>query len=420
MQHRTLISKARILLARTLVTLLTLALCFVGLEALLRVVYSENQSRDWSVFHPTRGWALAPGDYWFKPPRETTKIDIHINELGFRSQLSNSGQARRSIVVLGDSFVFAKESRSEAMFSERLEGLLKPHVPDGVEVLNAGVPGYGTAQQLLFVRELYRVQNSRPDIFLLMFFTNDTLDNLCLSYGNLTPEPIRPCFTLDETGQAVLMKLPENLPDFEDDTLVAAARQGRQELKTLSLGKAWAEEWVQTKPAFVAILTRLGLSPRIARMPGLLNAWYRPEVVQNGMTLTSALITQMDQEIREKGGQLVVSMVPSPFQVYPETYLPLLRQSFPDNPAVGLFAADVTKSQRLVRELCEKAGIPFQDLLPVFSEHRENALFIPRDGHLTHAGHKLMSESLLPFVLKTMARNQTAGDSSRVVNLPSN
>ena len=52
-----------------------------------------------------------------------------------------------------------------------------------------GIPGYGTAQELLFMRELLQRHRVRPDLVVQVFFTNDILDNRCLSYGNLTALP---------------------------------------------------------------------------------------------------------------------------------------------------------------------------------------------------------------------------------------
>ena len=68
--------------------------------------------------------------------------------------------------------------------------------------------------------------------------------------------------------------------------------------------------------------------------------------------------------------------------------------------------------QRLVREMCAKAGVPFLDLLPTLLEHRETSLFIPRDGHLTRAGHKLVSEALLPFVMEHLPQDGAGKDPS--------
>jgi len=314
-------------------------------------------------------------------------------------------------MVLGDSFVLSKESQYSEAFPQRLEDLLNDRIAGGVEVMNAGVPGYGTGQELLLVRELYERHRIRPDVFLLMFFTNDILDNLCLSYGDLKFQPVRPCFTLDPVRQLILAKLPENLPDYEDDALAAQAVQPG--VKTFSIARAWIEEWIQTKGEWVGLLSRMGLGPQVPRMPGLLNAWYRDQVVQPGAPLTAALIAQMRKEIQEHGGELIVSMIPSPFQIYPETYGPLLRNSFPGDSVVERFQSDIFRPQRLVREMCLEAGVPFQDLAPILTEHRNMPLFIPRDGHLTHVGHRVAGEALLPFVLEHMSKGARTVTDSR-------
>ena len=59
---------------------------------------------------------------------------------------------------------------------------------------------------------------------------------------------------------------------------------------TISLVKAWGENWMQTKPGLVSFLSGWGMTPRVGRVPGVLNAWYRDEVLQTGVPLTSALI----------------------------------------------------------------------------------------------------------------------------------
>jgi hypothetical protein len=318
-------------------------------------------------------------------------------------------------VVLGDSNVFAFGTALEETFPDRLKRLLDDRVGAGWDVINAGVPGYGTSQELLLTRELSAEHHLNADIYLLMFFTDDPLDNLCLSYGDLIPEPVRPSFALDERGSPVLKQLPVNDRDYEDDTLIAARRAAQRQamgFRTISLVKAWGENWMQTKPGLVSFLSELGMTPRVPRMPGVLNAWYRDKVLQAGVPLTSAIIAQMQQEIHDRGGQLLVSMVPSPLQVYPETYVPLLEQSFPDDPVIDRFRQDKERPQRLVREMCAKAGVPFLDLLPTLLEHRETSLFIPRDGHLTRAGHKLVSETLLPFVMEHLPKDGADKDLS--------
>ena len=396
-----------------MIVVLTVIACFAALEFVLQRYYS-TQTGKWTAFDSMRGWRLVPGEYWSKPPGEVNKVAIIINDFGLRSHsLSAPRSNTKNIVVLGDSFTFAPGTALEETFPDRLMRLLNDRVGGGWDVINAGVPGYGTSQELLLTRELSAEHHLNADIYLLMFFTDDPLDNLCLSYGDLTPQPVRPSFALDERGSPVLKQLPVNDRDYEDDTLIAARRAARRQamgFRTISLVKAWGEDWMQTKPGLVSFLSELGMTPRVPRMPGVLNAWYRDKVLQAGVPLTSALIAQMQKEIHDRGGQLLVSMVPSPFQVYPETYVPLLEQSFPGDPVIDRFSQDKERPQRFVREMCAKAGVPFLDLLPTLLEHRETSLFIPRDGHLTSAGHKLVSETLLPFVMEHLPKDGAGKD----------
>jgi lysophospholipase L1-like esterase len=410
--------KARIFMLRLTITALVASLVFMALELLLDKYYLPGHAQHWTAFHPERGWALVPGDYWVKSLRDMNKIPIHINQLGLRARddTEEMPPKRTRITILGDSFVFASGSTLEESFPQRLENLLSQRTTGGVEVVNAGVPGYGTGQELLLLRELFHAHQIRSELYVLMFFTNDILDNLCLSYGDLLFQPVRPCFTLDANGTPQLTKLPEHIPNYQDDALVTA-RPGQFGERTVAVARAWAEQWLQSEPRLVAFFTRLGMSPQVGRMPGIVNAWYRHDVLRKGVPLTAALLAQMKKEIAQQGGQLIVSMVPSPFQIYPETYIPLLKQTFSD-PAVDDFSWDPRRPQRLVREMCEKAGVPFQDLLPTLLEHRDTPLVIPRDGHLTRAGHKLVSEALLPFVLEYLGHNDQTTALSHSVRQP--
>jgi GDSL-like Lipase/Acylhydrolase family len=408
----------RIFLIRGAITLLVASATFGALEVLLDKYYLEGQSQNWTTFHAERGWALTPGDYWVKSPRDMNKIAIHINPYGLRSRNSAADVPKhRRVTILGDSFVFARESTFDDSFPQRLETLLNQRMSGGAEVVNAGIPAYGTGQELLLVKELFRRYGFRSDLYLLMFFTNDTLDNLCLSYANLQFQPVRPCFELAASGEPKLTKLPEYLPHYQDDALVTA-RPSQFGQRTAATLRAWAEQRLQAEPRLVDFFTRLGMTPQLGRMPGIVNAWYRDDVLRKGVPLTAALLVEMKREIEAQGGRLLVSMVPSPFQIYPETYIPLLREAFPFDIAVADFSADIRRPQRLVRELCEKAGVPFQDLLPTLLEYRATPLIIPRDGHLTRAGHKLVSEVLLPFVLAHADHNDKSTALLRDGRLP--
>ena len=81
----------------------------------------------------------------------------------------------RRIVVLGDSFTMGYEVGAEETYASILERELRAR-GNSVEALNAGVSGFGTAEQFLYLeRELFRYQ---PDVVVLSFYTNDYSDNV--------------------------------------------------------------------------------------------------------------------------------------------------------------------------------------------------------------------------------------------------
>lgn len=79
------------------------------------------------------------------------------------------------VLALGDSHTQGYEVRQDQTFSAVLERALGAH---GIkaEVLNAGVSGFSTAEELVYLEaEGYKYQ---PDVVVLAFFANDYEDNL--------------------------------------------------------------------------------------------------------------------------------------------------------------------------------------------------------------------------------------------------
>src|SRR5262245_18504544 len=93
---------------------LTLGFCFGVLELGLGRYYSDEQSGKWSGFHPTRGWALVPGTYWTKPVEMFRKFPIRVDDRGLRAHTVPADVKRPAgLLVLGDSFTFARETPTE-------------------------------------------------------------------------------------------------------------------------------------------------------------------------------------------------------------------------------------------------------------------------------------------------------------------
>jgi hypothetical protein len=105
-------------------------------------------------------------------------VEFRINNQGMRADRDyayEKPEGVQRIVCLGDSFTAGYEVEQDETFSAVLERELNAR-GYRVEVLNAGVSGFSTAEQLLYLeRELYRYD---PDVVVLSFFANDLADNV--------------------------------------------------------------------------------------------------------------------------------------------------------------------------------------------------------------------------------------------------
>ena len=125
-------------------------------------------------------WGLRyndPGAHYTHTSPDVT-VSFRINAQGMRSDVDYPHEkpaGRRRIVCVGDSFTIGYEVESDQCFAKVLEAKLRADGID-VEVLNAGVSGYSTAEAVLYVeRELLEYA---PDVIVASFFINDLVDNV--------------------------------------------------------------------------------------------------------------------------------------------------------------------------------------------------------------------------------------------------
>ncbi len=123
------------------------------------------------VYDDQLGWAHKKGQKGHFDHRDFS-INVYINSDGFRDSeypLPKTGKKR--MLVIGDSFGWGYGVEHNEIFCEIIEQN-HPHW----EVINASVSGYGTDQQLLFLRE--RGLEYQPDVVLLLFSKNDFQNNI--------------------------------------------------------------------------------------------------------------------------------------------------------------------------------------------------------------------------------------------------
>ena len=109
--------------------------------------------------------------YELRPGFSSEKYSI--NSMGFRDHeysVEKDPDTFR-IVVLGDSIIWGHGLSLEHTFAKQLNNLLNGVVKQKIEVLNFGVSGYSTQQEV----ELYRIKASRfePDLVIVGYCLND-------------------------------------------------------------------------------------------------------------------------------------------------------------------------------------------------------------------------------------------------------
>ena len=131
------------------------------------------------LYDPVLGWRNIPN--W---SATTKNRQLTINSHGLRDREYEYEKPHdcQRILVLGDSYVWGYGVSDQEVFTEVLESNFQ-QASRKIQVINTGVSGWGTDQQLLYlVRDGLKYQ---PDIVLLAFFiVNDPKNNMCsVQYG---------------------------------------------------------------------------------------------------------------------------------------------------------------------------------------------------------------------------------------------
>lgn len=333
---------------------------------------------------------------WTNLQREFDTL-VTINSKGLRDReftYEKPGGAFR-VLALGDSFVEALQVNLEDTFSKRLEALLDANRPDGYpayEIINAGVSGYATDNELLLY--LNEGQKYQPDLVLLTLLpNNDILDNSYALGGG------RPYFTLEGSELVLHSEAPAVGPARE--SLFRAVRGWLH--RHLKVYRIAADAAVRN--------TRMRQVLRDAGLLGITNldvpgdylreyVLFGPDLsgeFQDAWELTQALLLRLRQEARQRQARFAVVLIPYAFQVYPDRWEAILREY----PPMQGKAWDLSKPDRMVMQFLDQHEIPYIHLLPIMEAEavRGASLYFSHDGHLNEAGHQVVARAIYEFLL---------------------
>jgi len=325
-------------------------------------------------------YAWADGTLRHRPSFEYTYTrsefsgTVRFNSMGLRGEevapARSPGVPR--VLFLGDSFVEGKQVGEKEVLTAVLQALAADEGRP-LEVINAGVAGYGTGEELILWQRLGRRLN--PDLVLIGFYPNDVRNNAD-----------RRLFELKEGRPAQAREPP--LPKVRwiyDARRYLSSHSHLYMLGNLALDELAAGRRAEARDR--------GQSPQagepleaeevFARIPS--------RQVEEGWRLTLALLEELRSQVEAAGARFAVVVFPTRFQVDDALWEEHARK-------IGLEPDqyDLRIPQRALGQWSAAAGVTLLDLLEPFrSGNVSNTFYYRLDAHWNPAGHRLAAESIL-------------------------
>jgi hypothetical protein len=242
-----------------------------------------------------------------------------ISPAGFRDmeRFLDKPEGVYRVAVLGDEHAEALDTPMRRTWWWQLGGRLEACGFRNVEVLNFGVGGYSTAQELVMLQTT--AMRYRPDLVLVQFSSGDDVADNSFS---LAADKLRPFFILDQRGVA---RFDES---FSFDPAFDRYMQTRYRLGLEIADHSRAFQLARQVPGLV------GISPAHAAPPREVLSPPRDRVWEDAWRVTEAALAGINDYARRNGAAMALALVPHPAQqgpAYPEERLGGLgrREGFP-------------------------------------------------------------------------------------------
>jgi hypothetical protein len=385
---------------------LALGFALAGLlaETSLRIAGISHPS--FYTTDPCCGLVLRPGASGWHTSEGRAYVEVNADGLRDDPHDRAREPGLYRIAVIGDSYTLAWQIALEDTYfrvAARALGECE-HVPAerGVETINFGMAGYGTAQELRTYE--MRARPYSPDLVVLAFLSgNDVSEN----HPDLDANSMRPYYVFRDGGL-----------ELDDSFLERAAYRGRQSLRW-RVGVA-ASEYSRVVQLFNefrnrsvdALRTRAEAERRGALGEdgeiGLANAVYLerpPPIWQEAWQITEALIERLRDTVRADGAALFVVTLSNGIQVHPSA---AHRARYAE--AMGV--PDLGYPERRMSAHLRHLGIPHLVLAPLLARETERSGQClhgfenaePCKGHWNELGHRVAGEHLARSLCEHFAR----------------
>jgi lysophospholipase L1-like esterase len=365
---------------RTLLLLLS-ALVGIGLaEAAARLLFAREFG-DVLALDATLLYRPVPGAvkyHHLSTANGDHRVEVRYNAQGFRGPaLQPVGTAPR-VAVYGDSFIDAYYADEPATFCARLEHHLATALGRPVEVVNAGVRGYGPDQVALKLEQ--ELPALRPDLVIVAFYAGNDFGDVVRDQlfafdtsGRLVRRASRPGARYVEEFQSTqrgpfLLRAFSRVRDAGERGAAAvlpsdslAARQVRNWLDDAD--REWRASTGQGTGE--AAIFHDGEDVDIAIDPDA-------ETSRHKVRLTAAVLRHLEQVVATSGAKLAYVIIPPPGDLIPgyDVYHVDPRR-FPGYSAAHLHDAAL--------DVLRPGGVPVVDLYTPFIAHDPASLYLRAD-----------------------------------------
>jgi lysophospholipase L1-like esterase len=379
-------ASAATLFPRVLLAVASVAVAAGVGEAVLRGLAPDRPSfyvRDAAALYRLRPGTRARYHYPWMPPGE--EVLVSINSRGFRGAELPARKTGSRAVVYGDSFIEARSTRLEDTFPARLEAALRDGRAGPVEVVNAGVSGYGPDQVLARLdADLAQLQ---PDLVVVGLYAGN-------DWGDIVRDQL---WTLAADG-----RLQRGSPVLDEPLRVALEeRTGWRALATTRAasrlwagindpGRAAAEQAASTD----AVLRDCQQEYEDAlRFPGRVTNLFRDhydadvslrprsDSAAHKRRLMAAVLAETGRRAAARSVPLLLVAIPAGSDIAPAHPHRVDPARFPEYRPETLTDG--------IEQIAALGGLPLVNLFGPFHERRDRALYYPIDGHWNDAAQAL-------------------------------
>lgn len=360
------------------------ALVLVVAEFGLRLIYPSRVARSVDLsrisFEFNDSYLVALKKSWPKESPGEAAPRWRSNRDGFRG--SELRRADSRVMVYGDSNVMARFSATDDTFTGQLANRLGSALSRDVEVINAGVVGFGPDQSLLKLQD--EIDRYQPDLVVLHIFADN-------DFGDLIRNRL---FELDDRGRLVETRHPRHPdPHFSGESPFWSSL-----LIVRAVRKLLDPYWNASRLRSEFEVYRSGGEQVFSHFADLYDtdlALYpdSPSARAKRM-LMDAVLQRAGQLAEERGVELMVVVQPATFDLTTN-----LSPNFKDFSAVESYRP--SNLTRFATESAEKAGLPVVSLFEPFRQNDPAQLYFPEsDNHWNDRGQALAAREVASFILE--------------------